>query len=100
MSANKLALAAAVLSMLLWVAAPVLAGNNHGGGNAFDFGNTEKHGGGHHFGTKGKPHSNKHGKDRGLDRANDVAGEHGEQGRSNAATHQSDNDSGSDSESE
>jgi len=98
MSANKLALAAAGVSMLLWVATPVLAGHNHGGGNAFGFGNTERNGGGHHFGTTGKPHSNKHGKDRGLDRANDVAGEHGQQGRANASTHQSDKYSGSDPE--
>ena len=97
MGANKLALAAAGVSMLLWVATPVLAGHGHGGGNAFGFGDA-KHVGGHHFGTAGKPHSNKHGKDRGLDRANDVAGEHGQHGRANATTHQSDNDSGSDPE--
>jgi len=84
--------------MLLWAATPVLAGHGHGGGNAFGFGDTAKHVGGHHSGTTGKPHSNKHGKDRGLDRANDVAGEHGQQGRANATTHQSDNDSGSDPE--
>jgi len=98
MCTNKLVLAAAGISMVLWMATPALAGHGHGGGNAFGIGNSEKHGGGHHFGTTGKPHSNKHGKDRGLDRANDVAGEHGQQGRANATTHQSDNDSGSDSE--
>ena len=98
MGASKLVLAAAGVSMLLWVATPVLAGHGHGGGNAFGFGDTAKHSGGHRFGTTGKPHSNKHGKDRGLDRANDVAGEHGRQGRANATTHQSDNDSGGDSE--
>jgi hypothetical protein len=98
MCANKLALAAAGVSMLLWAATPALAGHGHGGGNAFGFGDTAKHVGGSHSGAAGKPHSNKHGKDRGLDRANDVAGEHGQQGRANAATHQSDNDSGSDPE--
>jgi hypothetical protein len=98
MGANKLVLAAAWVSMLLWAATPVLAGHGHGGGNAFGLGDTAKHVGGHHSGTAGKPHSNKHGKDRGLDRANDVAGEHGQQGRANATTHQSDNDSGSDPE--
>jgi hypothetical protein len=45
--------------MLLGVATPALAGHGHGSGNAFGFGNAEKHGGGHHFGTSGKPHSNK-----------------------------------------
>jgi hypothetical protein len=59
-----------------------------------------QHVGGHHFGTTGMPHSNKHVKERGLDRANDVAGEHGQHGRANATTHQSDNDSGSDLNSE
>jgi hypothetical protein len=34
------------------------------------------------------PHSNKGGEVRGLDRANDVAGEHGQQGRDNAAAKQ------------
>ncbi len=97
MRTNRLVLAAAGVSMLLWMASPVLAGHGHGG-NSFGFGDTEKHGGGHLFGTTGKPHSNKHGKDRGLDRANDVAGEHGQQGRANATTHKSDNDSGGDSE--
>jgi hypothetical protein len=79
--------------MLLWVAAPALAGHGHGSGNAFGLGNAEKHGVGHHFGTSGKPHSNKHGELRGLGRANDVAGSHGQQGRSNAAAHQSDHGS-------
>jgi hypothetical protein len=111
MGVNKLGLAAAGISMLLWIATPVLAAHGHGGGNAFSFGSAEKHGGhhfktdkhsdGHHFETTDNPHSNKHGKDRGLDRANDVAGPHGQQGRANAATHQSNNgspDSDSDSE--
>ena len=61
MGANKLVLAAAGVSMLLWVATPVLAGRGHGGGNVFGFGDTEKHSAGHHFGTTGKPHTNKHG---------------------------------------
>lgn len=47
MGANKVALAAAGVSMLLWVATPVLAGHGHGGGNAFGFGDTAKHVGGH-----------------------------------------------------
>jgi len=59
MGANKLVLAAAWVSMLLWAATPVLAGHGHGGGNAFGFGVTAKHVGGHHSGTAGKPHSNK-----------------------------------------
>jgi hypothetical protein len=93
MSMNRLALAAAGISMLLWVATPALAGHGHGSGNAFASGNAEKHGLGHHFGTSGKPHSNKHGALRGLDRANDVAGSHGQQGRTNAAAHQSEDGS-------
>jgi len=98
MSANKLALTAAAVSTLLWMATPVMAGHSHGKGNAFGLADAGKRSGGHHFGTTGKPHSNKHGKDRGLDRADDVAGEHGQQGRANADRHQADNDSGSDSE--
>jgi hypothetical protein len=98
MSANKRTLLVAAVSTLLSVATPVLAAHGHSKGNAFGIGNTEKHSGAHHFGTADKPHSNKHGKDRGLDRANDVAGEHGQQGRTNAATHQYDNDSAGDSD--
>ena len=100
MGANKLALLVAAVSTLLWVATPVLAAHGHSKGSAFGIGNTEKHGGGHHFGTTDKPQSNKHGRDRGLDRANDVAGAHGQQGRTNAATHQYDNDSDSAGDSE
>ena len=98
MGANKLALTAGAVSMFLWMAPPVMAGHGQGKGNAFGLADAGKHSGGHHFGTTGKPHSNKHGKDRGLDRADDVAGEHGQQGRANADRHQADNDSGSDSE--
>ncbi len=101
MSVNRLALAAAGISMLLGVATPALAGHGHGSGNAFGFGNAEKHGGGHHFGTSGKPHSNKHGELRGLRRADEAAGPHGQQGRTNAAARQSDkgsSQSGSDSD--
>lgn len=38
--------------------------------------------------TNSKTHSNKGGKKRGLDRADEVAGEHGKQGRANARAHQ------------
>jgi hypothetical protein len=98
MGANKLVLTAAAVSMLLWMATPVMAGHGHGKGNAFGLADAGKRSGGHHFGTTDKPHSNKHGKDRGLDRADDVAGEHGQQGRANADIHQADDHSGSDSE--
>jgi hypothetical protein len=98
MGANKRALTAAVVWMLLSMATPVQAGHSHGRRNAFGLSDKGKRDVGIISETTGKPHSNKHGKDRGLDRANDVAGEHGQQGRANAATHQSDNDSGSDSE--
>ncbi len=90
MNVNRLALAAAGILMLLWVAIPALAGHSDGSGNALGFGNAEKHDVGHHFGTSGKPHSNKHGQLRGLGRANEVAGRHGRRGRTNAAAHQSD----------
>ncbi len=93
MRVNRFALAAAGISMLLWLATPAVAGHGHGGGNAFGLGKAEKHGGGHHFGTSGKPHGNKHGQLRGLGRANEVAGPHGQQGRTNAAAHQSGDDS-------
>ena len=98
MSTRNLALVSAGISMLLWVATPAVAGHRHDGGKALGFGSTVKHGSGHHFGTTGKRQGNKQDKDRGLDRANDVAGEHGQQGRANAVTHQSDKDSAGDSE--
>lgn len=103
MKVSKFALAAAGVSMLLWAATPALAGHGHGGGMSFGFGNAEKHGGGnpfgfgkaekhgggHHVGNSGNPHGNKHGQLRGLERANEVADSHGQQGRDNAAAHRS-----------
>jgi hypothetical protein len=101
MSVNRLALGAAGILMLLGMATPALAGHGHGGGNAFGFGKAKKHGAGHHFGASGKAHGNKHGQVRGLERANDVAGAHGQRGRTNAAGRQSENGSShSDSDSE
>lgn len=105
MKSGKLVAVAAGLSMVLWVATPALAGHGNGRGNAFGFGKSEKHGGGHAFGKAEKhggehkygdplnQHGNKHGQYRGLERANEVAGAHGQEGRNDAAAHQSDSGS-------
>ncbi len=89
--------AAGFLMLLSMAAAPALAGHGNGKDNAFGHGksgkhSSAKHGHGHHAGTWGNSdnaHSNKHGEERGLSRANDVAGAHGEKGRNNAAAHHS-----------
>src|SRR5579864_9558729 len=98
MGANKLVLAAAGISMLLWAATPVLAGHGHGGGNAFGFGDTAKHVGGHHSGTAGKPHSNKHGKDRGSIARTMSLANMGSRGEPTLPHTSQNNDSGSDPE--
>jgi hypothetical protein len=108
---NGLTLAAAVLSILAWIATPALAGHNplgqghgHGHGAGFSAGGGHQQGAGgsgHHKGVSDSPHSNKGGALRGLNRANQVAGPHGEEGRENAAAHQpggSSSDGDSDSE--
>jgi hypothetical protein len=96
---NKLTLVAAGFSMMLWT--PAFAGhsvigdgNSHGhelttSGNA-----TEANG--HHGRSNGQGHrvshnmhGNKGGAQRGLDRADQVAASHGEEGRDNASTHHS-----------
>ncbi len=101
MRSNRITLAAAALSMISWMSTPALAGHNplghgHGHGAGISGGSTK--GTGHHGGTKGhghqlsagdNTHSNKGGAQRGLDRANQVAGSHGEEGRENASAHHS-----------
>ncbi|MGH7914223.1 MAG: hypothetical protein ACREPW_06190 [Candidatus Binataceae bacterium] len=101
MSFNKITLAAAALSMMSWMATPVFAGHNpldHGHGHKAEISGTSTKGTSHHRGTKGhgnplsasdNTHSNKDGATRGLDRANQVAGSHGEKGRENASAHHS-----------
>ena len=115
MHLNRITLAAAILSMMSWVAIPTFAGGPNSFGHGHGFGSPHRHG--HGSGISGgltgdashgsrapdDPHSNKGGAQRGLDRANDVAGPHGEQGRGNAAEHQAasgphDGDSDSDIE--
>jgi len=100
---NKIPLAAAALSMMSWMSTPVFAGHNslgHANGHGHKVGTSEvsTEGTGHHGGTKGhghhhdasdNTHSNKGGALRGLDRANQVAGSHGEDGRDNASAHHS-----------
>jgi hypothetical protein len=89
MKLSKLVVAAAGLSMVVWGATPAFAGHGHGHDNAFAFGKAENHGGGQHFEDSGNSHGNKHGEYRSLERANDVAGTHGQKGRNGAASHQS-----------
>ena len=108
MRSSRITLAAAALSMISWMSTPALAGHNplghghsHGHKAGISGGSTE--GTGHHGGTKGhghqlgagdNTHSNKGGELNGLDRANQVAGPHGEAGRENASGHHF-NDAGS-----
>jgi hypothetical protein len=49
MGANKLALTAAAVSMLLSMATPVLAGYGHRGRNSVRLATTENYGGGYHY---------------------------------------------------
>lgn len=98
----------AMLSMLTWMATPALAGHNHpsfghghGHGDAKTTTGTSSEGNSQHAGAAGNPHSNEGGELRGLDRANQAAGSHGQQGRDEAATNQPDSSSSdSDSDSE
>ena len=103
MSLNRITLAAAALSMLCWISTPAFAQHNHGHGHGHKGKVTKTHTKGHHHGgsghggdlegteeTGGNPHSNKGGELRGLNRANDVAGPHGELGRENALSHHGD----------
>jgi hypothetical protein len=92
MDFSKITLAAAVFSMLSGVATPAFAGHNplghaHGHGHGAGIGGAPAKSGGHHFGS-GNSHSNKGGELRGLDRANEAAGSHGQQGRDKAAANQ------------
>jgi hypothetical protein len=101
---------AAVLSIISWATTPASAGHNpfsqgHGHGTGYFGGSASHHhgngGGRHHPEASGNPHSNKGGELRGLDRADQVAGSHGEEGRENAeAHHTGGSSSGSDSDSE
>jgi hypothetical protein len=107
MRSNRTTLVAAALAMISWMSTPAFAGHNpsHGHGHGHEagtFGESTK-GTSHHNGTKShghkhgagdNTHSNKGGTERGLDRANQVAGSHGEEGRENASAHHSD-DTGS-----
>jgi hypothetical protein len=99
---NKITIGAAALSMVSWMATPVFAGHNpmgHGNGHGHEVGisGVSTRGTGHHGGTKGhghldasdNTHGNKGGTLRGLDRADQVAGSHGEEGRENASAHHS-----------
>jgi hypothetical protein len=102
---NKITLIAAALSMLSWMSTPVFAGHNPSHGNGHGHGHKagtsegSAKGNGHHGGTKtshghhqdasDNTHSNKGGAQRGLDRANQTAGSHGEEGRDNASAHHS-----------
>jgi hypothetical protein len=93
---NRITLAVALLSMLSWTSTSAFAGHKPPGyGHGHKAGITEastggigRHGGGHgkHVGAF---RSNKGGALRGVDRANQVAGSHGEEGRENASAHHS-----------
>jgi hypothetical protein len=110
MRADRLTLAAAALSMIAWMSTPAFAGHNplgHGHGHGHKAGisgvfteSTRHHGGtkghGHQLGARDNTHSNKGGALQGLDRANQVGGSHGEEGRENASAHHPDNVGSSD----
>ncbi len=89
-------MAVIAFSILALAALPAFAGHGpdakgHGHGKSAT--EADESGGGHHHGGKGHhhssaaSHSNKGGELRGLGRANEVAGPHGEEGRENAAAH-------------
>src|ERR1700730_3674047 len=96
---NKITIGAAALSVMSWVSTPVFAahnpmGHSNGHGHAVGISGVSTAGTGHHGGTKGRghhldgsdtQHGNKGGAMRGLDRADQVAGSHGEEGRENAS---------------
>ena len=100
---NKITIGAAALSVMSWMSTPVFAGHNpmghgNGHGHAAGISGVSTAGTGHHGGTKGHghhvdgsdhPYGNKGGAMRGLDRADQVAGSHGEEGRENASAHHS-----------
>jgi hypothetical protein len=100
---NKITFAAGAIAMMSWMSTPAFAGHNasgHGHSNKWGIsdaftesgghkgGGTKSHG--HHSHASHSTHGNKGGATRGLDRANDVAGSHGEEGRENASTHHGD----------
>jgi hypothetical protein len=97
MRSSRIGLAAGILAMMAWASTPVFAGHDKGHGHKSEMsgsshGKHGKKGHGHHEETDDNDsfenhHSNKGGAERGLDRANEVAGEHGEEGRENASKH-------------
>jgi len=100
-------MAVTAFSILALAALPAFAGhgpNGKGDGQGKGATGVEDGGGGHHHGGKGhhhssaNSHSNKGGELHGLNRANEVAGPHGEEGRENAASHHGGASSGSDSD--
>jgi hypothetical protein len=103
---SKITFGAAAIAMMSWLATPAFAGHNASGdghGHTSHNSGALTEGGGHKGGTKSHghhshashdTHGNKGGAERGLDRANDVAGSHGEEGRENAAAHHGDDHDG------
>jgi len=99
MRSSRIGILAGIIAMLAWASTPVLAGHNNG----HNHGHKGEMSDGSHgvHGKKGhghkqesvdndsleNEHGNKGGAERGLDRANEVAGEHGEEGRENASSH-------------
>jgi len=97
MRSKKSSIAVTAFSIVALAALPAFAGHgSNGKGHGHGKGATEIEDseGGHHHGGKGhhhssaNSHSNKGGELHGLNRANEVAGPHGEEGRENAASHQ------------
>jgi hypothetical protein len=104
---NKITFAAAAIAMMSWMSTPAFAGHKnqasgHGHGHKGDISDTFTEGGGHkggkghghHSHASHSTHGNKGGETRGLDRANEVAGSHGEEGRENASAHHGDDHGG------
>jgi hypothetical protein len=89
MRSSKITFVAAVLASIAWLSAPAFAGHNTST-HVHGHGGTKSHG--HKHGAEDNTHSNKGGAQRGLDRANQVAGSHGEEGRENASAHHSRDD--------
>ena len=107
MRSKKAPTVVTAFSILALAALPALAGhgsNGKGHGHGKGATEVEDSGGGHHHGGKGhhhssaNSHSNKGGELQGLNRANEVAGPHGEEGRENAASHHGGGSSGGDTD--
>jgi len=92
MSTNRLFVLAAAAALVAWSTAPALglgASPTRGGADAKASVKTDEKATPHRHDSKLNEHTNRGGELQGLDRADEAAGTHGQQGRDNARTRQS-----------